>query len=147
DTMEQKLRIAKSFGAYTPGLKAVVSVINLGHHRGAVFVDIHAKRCSLFDHMQLESNISDLKDTVRTAVEKILQLTDQVQYDVITGCVQKDHSSCGLWCLVVVELLLFGADTQTWNDFWSDSLYDVVGYLRMLFVQGYRHTEAFGWSV
>ncbi|KAG3243793.1 hypothetical protein PI124_g11396 [Phytophthora idaei] len=50
------------------------------------------------------------------------------------GCEQKDSSSCGPWRLVVLEHLLFGATSETWSDYWSDSLYDVMRYLRMRYL-------------
>ncbi|KAF1787719.1 Ulp1 protease family, C-terminal catalytic domain [Phytophthora cactorum] len=109
---EQRTRTARSFGAADPDVKRVVSVVNLGHHWGAFFVDVNAKRCFLFDPLQLKSNITTLKSAVRTIVETMLDMTDQLQFDVITGCEQKDSSSCGPWCLVVLELLLFWRDTR-----------------------------------
>ncbi|OWY97577.1 hypothetical protein PHMEG_00031860 [Phytophthora megakarya] len=134
DATEQKLRIAQSYGAAKPGVKKVISVINLGHHWGAFYVDVTAKKCFVFDPMQLGSNISTLKSAVGTIIERILDMTDQLQYEVITGCTQKDGSSCGLWSLVVLELLLFGANIENWNNFWSDTLYNEVGFLRVRYL-------------
>ncbi|ETP04379.1 hypothetical protein F441_18849 [Phytophthora nicotianae CJ01A1] len=64
----------------------------------------------------------------------MLGITDQLSYEAITGCLQKDSSSCGIWCLFVLKLLLFGANPENWGDYWSDSMYDVVGYLRMRYL-------------
>ncbi|KAI9981434.1 hypothetical protein PInf_009186 [Phytophthora infestans] len=96
-------------------------------------VDI-TKQCFLFDPMQLKSNISSLRTAVCAAVEPMLKMTDQIQYETITGCEQQDSSSCCLWCLVVLELLLFGATHDKWSNYWSDSLYEAVGYLRMRYL-------------
>ncbi|KAL3658549.1 hypothetical protein V7S43_016433 [Phytophthora oleae] len=131
---EQKPRIAQAYGAADPGVKKVISVLNVGYHWGAFCVDVRTRKCFLFDPMHLPSNITTLKTAVRTVVEETLQLTDQLEYQEVTGCKQKDSSSCGLWCLVVLELLLFGADTKNWGDFWSDSLYEAVRYLRMRYL-------------
>ncbi|KAE8961292.1 hypothetical protein PR002_g29946 [Phytophthora rubi] len=134
DTMEQRSRIARSYGAVDPGVKRVISVVNVQHHWGAFFVDQRRKRCYLFDPMQLKSNISTLKDAVRSIVEPMLDMTDQLQIETINGCEQKDSTSCGLWCLVVMELLLFGATPEHWSSYWNDSLYNAVGYLRMRYM-------------
>ncbi|KAE8981028.1 hypothetical protein PR003_g24726 [Phytophthora rubi] len=40
-----------------------------------------------------------------------------------------------IWCLVVLELLLFGATPETWSDYWKDYLYEVVGYLRLRYLR------------
>ncbi|ETM51888.1 hypothetical protein L914_04368 [Phytophthora nicotianae] len=82
----------------------------------------------------LQSNLTSLKNAVRTVVETMLNMTDRIQFDVISGCKQMDNSSCGLWCLVVLELLLFGATLENWSDYWSDSLYEEVVYLRMRYL-------------
>ncbi|KAL4140095.1 hypothetical protein PRNP1_015170 [Phytophthora ramorum] len=134
ETTEQRTRLASSYGVAVPGNKSVISVVNLGHHWGAFFIDVHGKRCFLFDPMQLKSNITTLKNAVRMVIEPVLDITDQPQFDVISGCVQQDSSSCGLWCLVVLELLLFGATPEKWSDYWNDSLYGVVAYLRMRYL-------------
>ncbi|KAL4099835.1 hypothetical protein PRIC1_007634 [Phytophthora ramorum] len=134
ETTEQRTRLARSYGVAVPGNKSVISVVNLGHHWGAFFIDVHGKRCFLFDPMQLKSNITTLKNAVRMVIEPVLDMTDQHQFDVISGCVQQDSPSCGLWCLVVLELLLFGATPEKWSDYWSDSLYGVVAYLRMRYL-------------
>ncbi|ETK92166.1 hypothetical protein L915_04423 [Phytophthora nicotianae] len=49
----------------------------------------------------------------------MLNMTDQLQFDVISG---------------LLELLLFGATLENWSDYWSDSLYEEVGYLRMRYL-------------
>ncbi|KAF4133338.1 hypothetical protein GN958_ATG17459 [Phytophthora infestans] len=84
--------------------------------------------------MQLKSNITSLRTAVCTVVEPMLKMTDQIQYETITGSEQQDSSSCGLWCLVVLELLLFGATHDKWSNYWSDSLYEAGGYLRMRYL-------------
>ncbi|ETI50530.1 hypothetical protein F443_05948 [Phytophthora nicotianae P1569] len=134
DHPDQKTRTAKAYGATASGTKRVISVINLGNHWGAFFVNVETTTCYLFDPLQLKSNLSTLKKAVATVVEPMLGITDQLSYEAITGCLQKDSSSCGIWCLVVLELLLFGANLENWGDYWSDSMYDVVGYLRMRYL-------------
>ncbi|ETP14135.1 hypothetical protein F441_10903 [Phytophthora nicotianae CJ01A1] len=134
DTMEQRCPTARSFGAADPGIKSVVSIVNLGYHWGAFSIDVHQKRSFLFDPLQLQSNLTSLKNAVRTVVETMLNMTDRIQFDVISGCKQMDNSSYGLWCLVVLELLLFGATLENWSDYWSDSIYEEVMYLRMSYL-------------
>ncbi|EGZ22587.1 hypothetical protein PHYSODRAFT_489672, partial [Phytophthora sojae] len=132
DDADQKMRTAKGYGAANARAKFVISVINLGHH---FFVNAETKICYLFDPMQLTSNLSALKEAVLTVVEKMLDMIDQLDYHVIAHCQQRDGTSCGIWCLVVLELLLFGATPETWSDYWKDSLYEVVGYLRLRYLR------------
>jgi len=101
---------------------------------GAFFVDKNTRRCFLFDPMKLQSNIAALANAVRTVVDPMLDMTDQLQLESITGCVQQDSSSCGVWSLAVLELLLFGATPESWADYWDDSLYEVLGFLRMRYL-------------
>jgi hypothetical protein len=84
--------------------------------------------------MQLPSNIAAQANAVRTVVEPTLDMTDQLQLESITGCVQHDNSSCGVWSLAVLELLPFGATPETWVDYWDDSLYEILGVLRMMYL-------------
>ncbi|EGZ19774.1 hypothetical protein PHYSODRAFT_490078, partial [Phytophthora sojae] len=136
DDADQKMCTAKGYGAANARAKFfVISVINLGHHGGAFFVETETKICYLFDPMQLTSNLSALKEAVLTVVEKMLDMTDQLDYHVIAHYQQRDGTSCGIWCLVVLELLLFGATPETWSDYWKDSLYEVVGYLRLRYLR------------
>ncbi|OWZ12388.1 hypothetical protein PHMEG_00014462 [Phytophthora megakarya] len=88
-------------------MKETCQCVGVARHRSQDF-DIMRTIFFLFDPMQLQSNLSTLKNADYTVVEEILQLADQLQYDVVTGCMQKVYSSCGLRCLVVLELLLFG---------------------------------------
>ncbi|EGZ21881.1 hypothetical protein PHYSODRAFT_495496 [Phytophthora sojae] len=115
DDADQKMRTAKGYGAANARAKFVISVINLGHHWGTFFVDTETKIYYLFDPMQLTSNLSALKEAVLTVVKKMLDMTDQLDYHVITHCQQRDGTSCGIWCL--------------------DSLYEVVGYLRLRYLR------------
>ncbi|OWZ20548.1 hypothetical protein PHMEG_0005010, partial [Phytophthora megakarya] len=135
DTTEQKLRIAQSYGAAESGVKKVICVINRGHHWGYFYVDVKVKKCFIFNPMLLGSNISMLKAAVGTVIERILDMTDQLQYEVITGCTQKDGTSCELWRLVVLGLLLFGATIEDWNNVWSDTLYNEFGLLQMRYLK------------
>ncbi|OWZ05240.1 hypothetical protein PHMEG_00022706, partial [Phytophthora megakarya] len=50
------------------------------------------------------SNLSTLKNAVCTAVEKILQLTDKLEYEVMTSCVQMYYLSCGIVVVSYREL-------------------------------------------
>ncbi|ETN11024.1 hypothetical protein PPTG_10036 [Phytophthora nicotianae INRA-310] len=75
-----------------------------------------------------------LKSAVGAIVEPMLGIEDRLSYEVVTGRFQKDNSSCGVWCLVVLELLLFGATPQSWSDFWNNFLYDVLDYLSMRYL-------------
>ncbi|KAF4129760.1 hypothetical protein GN958_ATG21049 [Phytophthora infestans] len=83
---EQRERIARSYGAAEPGVKKLISAVNLGYHWGAFYVDVEKKQCFLFDPMQLKSNITSLRTAVCTVVEPMLKMTDQIQYETITGC-------------------------------------------------------------
>ncbi|GMF53448.1 unnamed protein product [Phytophthora fragariaefolia] len=97
--IEQKLRTAKGYGADEASLELVIIVINVGNHWAAFFVDIPAKVCYLFDPLQLASNLSTLKEEVLNVVEKIVGLTDQLHYEVITDCNRGTVTrvDCGVW--------------------------------------------------
>ncbi|KAF4144369.1 hypothetical protein GN958_ATG06463 [Phytophthora infestans] len=117
-------RIARSYGATEPGVKKLISAVNLGYHWGAFYVDVERKQCFLFDPMQLKSNIVAQNGGVHCRRANAEE----------DGPDPQDSSSCGLWCLVVLELLLFGATHDKWSNYWSDSLYEAGGYLRMRYL-------------
>ncbi|OWZ08573.1 hypothetical protein PHMEG_00018857 [Phytophthora megakarya] len=99
-----------------------------------VFKDFQELTFQLFQPKLDRRRATTLKTAVRSVVEETLQLTDQLVYEEITGCEQKDSTSCGLWYLVVLELLLFGTDTNNWGNFWNDSIYEALGFLRMQYL-------------
>ncbi|OWZ06898.1 hypothetical protein PHMEG_00020787 [Phytophthora megakarya] len=122
--MVQKLHTAKSYGAADPGVKWLLawSISGITEERFVLTLPVRPNAPA--------RDITTLKTAVCTVVEQILDLTYQLHYEENTGYKQNDGSSCGFWCLVVPELLIFGTHTETWKDFWSDTLYDSMGYLR-----------------
>ncbi|CEG44708.1 uncharacterized protein PHALS_01052 [Plasmopara halstedii] len=68
-----------------------------------------------------------LRTSVQLVVESQVGLKDDLTYKEIDWCTQKDGSSCGGWCLAILELLL--AERP-----WRDCLYKVQSYLRLRYL-------------
>ncbi|ETI35434.1 hypothetical protein F443_18229 [Phytophthora nicotianae P1569] len=75
----------------------------------------------------LKSNLKVLKSGVQSVIEPLIGMKDRLTYEKITWCIQKDNTSCGVWCLSILELLLAGHP-------WVDSLYKVQPYLRLRYL-------------
>ncbi|KAE8975753.1 hypothetical protein PF005_g25588 [Phytophthora fragariae] len=105
-----KKKTAAGFGAMDPSNDRVIAVICLDHHWVAYMLDKRTQVCYTFDPLQLKANLATVKSNVQNVIEP-----------------QRDNSSCGVWCLVVLELLLSESP-------WGDSLYKVQPYLRMRYL-------------
>ncbi|KUF96475.1 hypothetical protein AM588_10006042 [Phytophthora nicotianae] len=133
DHPDQKTRTAKAYGATASGTKRVISVINLGNHWGAFFVNVETTTCYLFDPLQLKSNLSTLKKAVATVVEPMLGITtSSLMKPLLDACRRTvrrvEYGALLFWsCYCSVQ-------TRKLGDYWSDSMYDVVGYLRMRYL-------------
>ncbi|KAL4168669.1 hypothetical protein KRP22_012067 [Phytophthora ramorum] len=101
-----KKKTAAGFGAMDPSNDRIIAVICLDHHWGAYLLDKRTHVCYTFDPLQLKGNLATLKSSVQCVIEPLLGLKDKVTYKEIDWCTQRDSSSCGIWCLVVLELLL-----------------------------------------
>ncbi|GMF44363.1 unnamed protein product [Phytophthora fragariaefolia] len=129
---EQKRRVAEGFGASHPKNKRVIGIINIDRHWVSFLVgrtigeDMTAK-CFMFDPLQSKRNYATIEKSMQTVVEHILDLKGRVTYKKIEWCTQQDGSSCGVWCIAVLEMLLSNAQ-------WDDSIYKLVPYLRMRFL-------------
>ncbi|KAF4150153.1 hypothetical protein GN958_ATG00779 [Phytophthora infestans] len=104
---EQRKRVAGGFGAGNPQYQRVIGIFNVGNHWVAFLVDRHIQPdtnngvCFMFDPLQSQHSY--------TIVER------------------SDGSSCGVWCIAILEILLSGAS-------WDDCLYNLLPYLRMRFL-------------
>lgn len=121
---EQKKRVAKGLGACNPQNQRVIGAMNLNLHWVAFLVDNKKRICFMFDPLQSDANYTTIETSVRAVVEKILGLEDMLHYERITWCTQQDSSSCGVWSIAILEMLLSGA-------IWNDCVYNLVPYLRM----------------
>ncbi|ETI53792.1 hypothetical protein F443_03315 [Phytophthora nicotianae P1569] len=83
--------------------------------------------CYTFDALQLKENLATLKSSVQFVIQPILSLKDRITYKEVDWCQQKDNSLCGVWCLVILKLLLAGR-------LCADNLYDVLPYLRLRYL-------------
>ncbi|KAL4140897.1 hypothetical protein PRNP1_014465 [Phytophthora ramorum] len=122
-----KKKTATGFGAMDPSNDRIIAVICLDHHWEAYLLDKRTHVCYTFDPLQLKGNLATLKPSVQCVIEPLLGLKNKVTYKEIDWCTQRDSSSCGIWCLVVLELLL--AERP-----WADCLYEVQSYLRMRYL-------------
>ncbi|ETL46991.1 hypothetical protein L916_03223 [Phytophthora nicotianae] len=83
--------------------------------------------CYTFDALQLKENLATLKSSVQFVIQPILSLKDRITYKEVDWCQQKDNSLCGVWCLVILKLLLAGR-------LCADNLYDMLPYLRLRYL-------------
>ncbi|POM71225.1 Hypothetical protein PHPALM_12230 [Phytophthora palmivora] len=81
----------------------------------------------MFDPLQSDSNYKIIEKSMGQVVAGILGLKDMLVFERISWCKQQDNSSCGIWCLAVLEMLIT-------NALWDDSIYELVPYLRMRYL-------------
>ncbi|KAE9348200.1 hypothetical protein PF008_g7466 [Phytophthora fragariae] len=122
-----KKKTAAGFGAMAPPNDRIIAVICLDHHWVAYMLDKRTQVCYTFDPLQLKANLATVKSSVQTVIEPQVGMQNKVTYKEIDWCKQRDNRSCGVWCLVVLELLLSESP-------WADSLYKVQPYLRMRYL-------------
>ncbi|KAG4039102.1 hypothetical protein PC123_g25344 [Phytophthora cactorum] len=78
-----KKKIAGGYGGFNTSNSVVVGVVNFdGNHWVGFFGDREEKKAKMFDPLQ------------------------RLTYEKITWCEQQGGNSCGVWCLVILELLL-----------------------------------------
>ncbi|ETP15611.1 hypothetical protein F441_09645 [Phytophthora nicotianae CJ01A1] len=130
---DQRLRTADGFRASEPKNERIICIFHIDRHWVTFLVDrnIHPKTmkttCYMFDPMQSSHNYNIIEKSVRATIEDLLQLQDQVIYEKVKWCNQQDGSSCGVWCIAVVEMLLAKKP-------WGKCIYDLLPYLRMRFL-------------
>ncbi|KAE9040137.1 hypothetical protein PR003_g5864 [Phytophthora rubi] len=90
-------------------------------------LDKRTKVCYTFDPLQLKADFATVKSSVQNVIKHQVGLQNKITYKEIDWCKQRDNSSCGVWCLVVLELLLSEST-------WADSHYKVQPYLRMRYL-------------
>ncbi|GMF49148.1 unnamed protein product [Phytophthora fragariaefolia] len=106
--MTQKLSVAKRLGAAIPKYDRVIGIFNVGAHWIAFLIEKNANICHMFDPLQSERNCSAIERSVRKVMETVLGLEGKLDYKKIDWCKQQDGSSCGIWCIAVLEMLLAG---------------------------------------
>ncbi|KAE9260871.1 hypothetical protein PR003_g34171 [Phytophthora rubi] len=122
-----KKKTAAGFGAMDISNDRIIAVICLDHHWVAYMLDKRTQVCYTFDPLQLKANLANVKSSVQNVIEPQVGMQNKITYKEIDWCKQRDNSSCGVWCLVVLELLLSESP-------WADSLYKVQPYLRMRYL-------------
>ncbi|ETP28481.1 hypothetical protein F442_22225 [Phytophthora nicotianae P10297] len=125
--LSSRKRTAGEYGAMNPTNDRIIAAICIDHHWVTYLVDKPKQICYLFDPLQLKSNLKVLKSGVQSVIEPLIGMKDRLTYEKITWCIQKDNTSCGVWCLSVLDLLLGGHP-------WVDSLYKVQPYLRLRYL-------------
>ncbi|ETP29835.1 hypothetical protein F442_21096 [Phytophthora nicotianae P10297] len=130
---DQRRRVAGGFGAADPKYDRVIGIFNISNHWVAYLINRnidHATNkasCFMFDPMQSDHHYKIIEKSVRGGIEELLQLQDSIDYTKIEWCKQKDGTSCGVWCIAVLEMLLS-------NGSWDNCLYRLQPYLRMRFL-------------
>ncbi|KAL4157173.1 hypothetical protein PRNP1_006198 [Phytophthora ramorum] len=125
--MTQKRSVAKGLGAADPRYERVLGIFNVGIHWVAFMIAKNTKICHMFDPLQSERNYASIERSVREVMEPVLDLEGKLDYKKIDWCDQQDGSSCGIWCIAVLEMLLVGAS-------WNDKIYRLQPYLRMRYL-------------
>ncbi|KAE8914058.1 hypothetical protein PF003_g2130 [Phytophthora fragariae] len=125
--MTQKRSVAKGLGAADPKYDRVIGIFNVGAHWVAFVIDKNAKVCHMFDPLQSERNYAAIERSVRKVMETVLDLEGKLDYKKIDWCKQQDGSSCGIWCIAVLDMIIAGAS-------WNDNIYRLQPYLRMLYL-------------
>ncbi|KAE8991137.1 hypothetical protein PF011_g18067 [Phytophthora fragariae] len=125
--MTQKPSVVRGLGAADPKYERVLGIFNVGSHWIAFMIDKNAKLCHMFDPLQFERNYAAIERSVHKVMEHVLDLEGKLDYKKIDLCEQQDGSSCGIWCIAVLEMLVLRAK-------WNDKIYRLQPYLRMRYL-------------
>ncbi|KAF4141974.1 Adenovirus endoprotease [Phytophthora infestans] len=107
DEPDRKRKAANAYNAFSGTNTEVIGVLNIGGvHWVAYHIDVRAQTCRLFDPKQGTASYNELEAAVKEVVEPLLSLNSELTYYKFTSCLQEDSDSCGLWCLVILELTL-----------------------------------------
>lgn len=121
--LEKQQKLAGSYDAFEPGVLRVFGLVNMSGVHWVAFM-YSGSTCKLFDPFQRKWRARDLMTKLRRVVEPLLSSSTEIEYVSVDVCKQDDGSSCGLWCLAILELMLSGDD-------WDDQLYESIPYLRL----------------
>ncbi|OWZ23467.1 hypothetical protein PHMEG_0001634 [Phytophthora megakarya] len=94
---------------------------------GTFLIEKKTKVWKICDPLQTTKNYAIIQKSVES-VEGVFNVGGELQYETVDLFKQKDGSSCGIWCIAVLEMLVSGAT-------WSDNIYRLQPYLRI----GYLH--------
>ncbi|ETN19947.1 hypothetical protein PPTG_03056 [Phytophthora nicotianae INRA-310] len=112
---DQRRRIAGGYGAANQTNDRVTGIFHIQNHWVAYLVNrrinstTNKATCFMFDPMQSEWNYAIIEKRVRGVIEELLELMDAVVYSKVKWCRQQDGSSCGVWCIAVLEMMLNNA--------------------------------------
>ncbi|POM72992.1 Hypothetical protein PHPALM_10206 [Phytophthora palmivora] len=108
--LEQQRRTAGGFGAGNPKYKRVMCCFNVDRH-----------------WVTFMRNYQVIEKSVRRVIEPLLQFEGMLSCEKVERCKQHDGSSCGVWCIAILELILIDSTLD-------DCLYKLMPYLRMRFL-------------
>ncbi|KAF4133691.1 Ulp1 protease family C-terminal catalytic domain-containing protein [Phytophthora infestans] len=127
-SQKTKLKVAASFGAFKEAKDPDIGCVNLNDNHWVAFrVDATSGVDLMFDPMQSEQNYEKLRTIVSLTVEPHLKTGGELSFEKVYWLEQQDEHSCGVWCIVFLELFLSG---QTWED----SLYNLQPFLRLRYL-------------
>ncbi|OWZ03787.1 LOW QUALITY PROTEIN: hypothetical protein PHMEG_00024427 [Phytophthora megakarya] len=109
------------------GSSAFIGVLNTGFLWVTFYIDLENKGCFMFDPLQEEANYKTIKKSMTRIIEGVLEMEGLLEYKELSGCKQRDGSSCGVWCIAILEILLS-------DETWDDCMYNLLPYLRMRFL-------------
>ncbi|OWZ07029.1 hypothetical protein PHMEG_00020633 [Phytophthora megakarya] len=114
---EQKRRIAKDFGGHKTQFKCAIGVLNTGFHWVAFYID---KEKGVLH----ETIYNTMKISLTKITEGVLEMKGQLKYKELSRCTKREGSSCGVWWIAILEILLSDA-------MWDDYIYNLLPSLRM----------------
>ncbi|ETP11575.1 hypothetical protein F441_12931 [Phytophthora nicotianae CJ01A1] len=129
---DQRRCIAGGYGAANQTNDRVTGILRIQNHWVAYLVNrkiistTNKATCFMFGPMQSEWNYAIIVKSVGGVNEELLELMDAVGYSKVKWCRQQDGSSCGVWWIAALEMMLNNAP-------WDECIYRLQAYLRMRF--------------
>ncbi|ETL35261.1 hypothetical protein L916_12579 [Phytophthora nicotianae] len=129
---DQRRCIAGGYGAANQTNDRVTGILRIQNHWAAYLVNrninstTNKATCFMFGPMQSEWNYAIVVKSVGGVNEELLELMDAVGYSKVKWCRQQDGSSCGVWWIAALEMMLNNAP-------WDECIYRLQPYLRMGF--------------
>lgn len=76
----------------------------------------------MFEPLQTDRNFDIAKKSMQRVVEPILSWDGKLGYERVEWSTQQDGSSCGVWCIAILEILLS-------DPLWDDCIYMLCAIL------------------
>ncbi|POM57626.1 LOW QUALITY PROTEIN: Hypothetical protein PHPALM_37832 [Phytophthora palmivora] len=124
--LEQQRRTAGGFGAGNPKYKRVRCCFNVDRHWVTFMIGTITRELPA-SYLTISKASATTKLSKRAVIEPLLQFEGMLSCEKVERCKQHDGSSCGVWCIAILELILIDSTLD-------DCLYKLMPYLRMRFL-------------